>query len=99
MKAFDKGWKSNSVITCSDRLEMMTGLSQAFSKRWNVLALQTFFRQGVKEHESLRQRLEEQFGNHLLRSARNDDGLEPGFLETLERARAPNLFPSRCQGT
>ncbi|HYP02778.1 MAG TPA: AAA family ATPase, partial [Pyrinomonadaceae bacterium] len=47
-------------------LEMMTGLSQAFSKRWNVLALQTFFRQGVKEHESLRQRLEEQFGNHLL---------------------------------
>lgn len=47
-------------------LDLMQGLKQAFEKSWNVLALQTFFRQGVKESESLRRRLEEEFGAHLL---------------------------------
>jgi len=47
-------------------LDLMAGLSQAFSKRWKVLALQTFFRQGVKESESLRRRLSEEFDTHLL---------------------------------
>jgi chromosome partitioning protein len=47
-------------------LDLMAGLSQAFTKRWKVLALQTFFRQGVKESENLRQRLEEEFESHLL---------------------------------
>ena len=47
-------------------LELMRGLSQAFEKRWRVLALQTFYRQGVKESENLRKRLEEEFGEHLL---------------------------------
>lgn len=47
-------------------LDLMAGLSQAFSKRWKVLALQTFFRQGVKESENLRQRLTEEFDKHLL---------------------------------
>src|SRR5215204_579199 len=47
-------------------IDMMKGLSQAFSKRWKVLVLQTFFRQGVKESENLRVRLVEEFGDHLL---------------------------------
>jgi chromosome partitioning protein len=52
-------------------LDLMTGLSQAFSKRWKVLALQTFFRQGVKESENLRRRLEEEFESHLLNAKIN----------------------------
>lgn len=47
-------------------LDLMQGLSQAFGKRWKVLALQTFFRQGVKESENLRRRLEEEFDSFLL---------------------------------
>ena len=52
-------------------LDMMQGLSQAFNKRWNVLALQTFFRQGVKESENLRGRLQEEFESHLLNAKVN----------------------------
>ena len=47
-------------------LDLMKGLSQSFDKRWKVLALQTFFRHGVKESENLRRRLEEEFDTHLL---------------------------------
>jgi chromosome partitioning protein len=47
-------------------LDLMEGLAQAFPKKWKVLALQTFYRQGVKESENLRKRLEEEFGVHLL---------------------------------
>jgi chromosome partitioning protein len=75
-------------------LEMMTGLSQAFSKRWNVLALQTFFRQGVKEHESLRQRLDEQFGNHLLHAKIN---LNTDISVAMSRGR-PMLDYQRSSG-
>ncbi|HEX8723624.1 MAG TPA: AAA family ATPase [Pyrinomonadaceae bacterium] len=47
-------------------LELLGTLKQAFGKSWRVLALQTFYRQGVKEHENLRARLFEEFGEHLL---------------------------------
>jgi chromosome partitioning protein len=47
-------------------LELLGTLKQAFGKSWRVLALQTFYRQGVKEHENLRARLSEEFGGHLL---------------------------------
>jgi chromosome partitioning protein len=47
-------------------LELLGTLKQAFGKSWRVLALQTFYRQGVKEHENLRARLSEEFGEHLL---------------------------------
>jgi len=47
-------------------LELLGTLKQAFGKSWRVLALQTFYRQGVKEHENLRTRLSEEFGEHLL---------------------------------
>lgn len=47
-------------------LELLGTLKQAFGKSWRVLALQTFYRQGVKEHENLRFRLSEEFGEHLL---------------------------------
>jgi len=47
-------------------LELLGTLKQAFGKSWRVLALQTFYRQGVKEHENLRTRLLEEFGEHLL---------------------------------
>jgi chromosome partitioning protein len=47
-------------------LELLSGLKQAFGKNWKVMALQTFFRQSVKESENLRRRLQEEFGELLL---------------------------------
>jgi chromosome partitioning protein len=47
-------------------LELLGTLKTSFGKSWRVLALQTFYRQGVKEHENLRKRLAEEFGEHLL---------------------------------
>lgn len=46
--------------------EVMGGLKQAFALEWDIRALQTFYRQGVRESEALRERLAEDFKTNLL---------------------------------
>ena len=45
--------------------ELMAELKGAFNLEWDVRALQTFYRQGVRESETLNARLKEDFGDHL----------------------------------
>jgi chromosome partitioning protein len=52
-------------------LDLMRGLAEAFGKKWKVLALQTFYRQNVKESDNLRKRLADEFGDYLLDSKIN----------------------------
>jgi chromosome partitioning protein len=51
--------------------ELMDEIRGVFGNEWDIYALQTFFRQGVKESESLRERLEKDFGDHLFNSRIN----------------------------
>jgi chromosome partitioning protein len=48
--------------------EVMTGLKTAFNLNWDIRTLQTFYRQGVRESESLNDRLKEDFGAQLFNS-------------------------------
>jgi chromosome partitioning protein len=51
--------------------ELMDEINTAFGQSWDIYALQTFYRQGVKESESLRERLAKDFGDNLLNSRIN----------------------------
>lgn len=51
--------------------EVMSGLKQAFNLNWDIRTLQTFYRQGVRESESLRDRLKDDFGGKLFDSRIN----------------------------
>lgn len=51
--------------------EIMSGLKQAFNLNWDIRTLQTFYRQGVRESESLRERLKDDFGERLFDSRIN----------------------------
>jgi chromosome partitioning protein len=55
----------------SDLFEIMAELKIAFNASWDIRALQTFYRQGVLESESLRERLEGDFGEKLFDSRIN----------------------------
>lgn len=55
----------------NDLFEIMADLKIAFKLDWDVRALQTFYRQSVKESESLSERLKEDFGDHLFNSRIN----------------------------
>lgn len=55
----------------NDLFEVMADLKTAFKSEWDVRALQTFYRQGVRESESLWERLKEDFADHLFRSRIN----------------------------
>jgi chromosome partitioning protein len=52
-------------------LELMDEINEVFGKQWEIYVLQTFFRQGVKESESLRERIEQQFKGRVLNSRIN----------------------------
>lgn len=51
--------------------EVMAGLKTAFNLQWDVRALQTFYRQSVKESESLADKLKEDFGANCFNSRIN----------------------------
>jgi chromosome partitioning protein len=51
--------------------EVMAGLKQAFKLEWDLRALQTFYRRGVRESESLRERLSTDFKGNLFDSRIN----------------------------
>ncbi|HYP52240.1 MAG TPA: ParA family protein, partial [Pyrinomonadaceae bacterium] len=51
--------------------ELMDEINTVFGNEWDIYALQTFYRQGVKESESLRERLEKDFEGHLFDSRIN----------------------------
>lgn len=51
--------------------EVMAGLKKAFSLQWDVRAVQTFYRQSVRESESLRDRLAADFGTNFFNSCIN----------------------------
>lgn len=55
----------------NDLFEVMADLKTAFNLDWDVRALQTFYRQSVRESESLHERLKEDFQDHLFRSRIN----------------------------
>ena len=46
----------------------MSELKSAFNASWDIRALQTFYRQGVLESETLRERLADDFGEKLFDS-------------------------------
>jgi chromosome partitioning protein len=52
-------------------LELMDEINEVFGKQWEIYILQTFYRQGVKESESLRERIEKQFEGRVLNSRIN----------------------------
>lgn len=52
-------------------VELMDEIKTAFGNDWDIYALQTFFRQGVRESESLRERLKKDFGDNLFDSKIN----------------------------
>ncbi len=51
--------------------EVMAGLKTAFDLNWDIRTLQTFYRQGVRESESLNERLQADFGERLFNSRIN----------------------------
>ncbi len=51
--------------------EVMAGLKRAFNLNWDVRAVQTFYRQSVRESESLRERLTADFGTNFFSSCIN----------------------------
>jgi chromosome partitioning protein len=51
--------------------ELMDEINTAFDQSWDIYALQTFYRQGVRESESLRERLAKDFSDNLLDSKIN----------------------------
>ena len=51
--------------------EVMAGLKKAFNLNWDVRAVQTFYRQSVRESESLRDRLASDFGANFFNSRIN----------------------------
>ena len=55
----------------SDLFEIMSELKSAFNASWDIRALQTFYRQGVLESETLRERLAGDFGEKLFDSRIN----------------------------
>lgn len=87
---------SNSLALkeAMELLDLMAGLKQAFGKKWIVLALQTFYRQGVRESEHLRARLAEDFGESLLDSKIN---LNTDISKALSQGR-PILDYPRSSG-
>lgn len=52
-------------------IELMDEINGVFGNEWDLYALQTFYRHGVKESESLRERLAKDFGDHLFDSRIN----------------------------
>lgn len=51
--------------------EVMAGLKTAFDLNWDIRTLQTFYRQGVRESESLQERLKADFADKLFNSRIN----------------------------
>jgi chromosome partitioning protein len=52
-------------------IELMDEIRTVFGNEWDIYALQTFYRHGVRESESLRDRLERDFAEHLFSSRIN----------------------------
>jgi chromosome partitioning protein len=60
-----------SLTGTAHLFELMQELNQAFGRQWDIRALQTFFRTGVRESEALHDRLADEFGAQLLNSRIN----------------------------
>lgn len=52
--------------SAQDLFETLAWLTTSFEKSWDLRALQTFYRAGVRECEQLRELLEDKFGENLL---------------------------------